>query len=345
MSNPFHNFDWSLKSIAKIFGVFILGSIGVAITVGIIVFALRTVVSPFTTNHYEGYGRGGGYHDMAMNEAAFATKSLSGYSNIMPPIPGDDGEIIDTDAEDYEVRNYYASYKTADKTETCATIAGLKSREEIVFESANESEYYCNYRFEVENKYVDEVLQILEGLDPEDLNENVHTIQRSVQGTSDRLKILQQKLEQTEKTLAEAQTSYEELMNLATKSRDVENLTQLITLKIEAIEQLAQTKISINEEMERVQRNREDQLRRIAYTEFNVNVYEERFVDWRQIINDWKQEIRNFVDNLNDLTQFASVRLVSFLLYAAAALLYIAIAFGFLKLLWIIGKRVWKLGQ
>ena len=138
-------------------------------------------------------------------------------------------------AEDYEVHSYRANYKTVDKTEICGRVIALKSRREIVFESSNESDRSCNYRFTVENKFVPEVLEILKNLKPEDLSSSIYTIQRSVEGTTDRLKILEQKLVQTEKTLAEAQTAYEELMGLATRSRDVENLTQLITLKIDAI--------------------------------------------------------------------------------------------------------------
>jgi hypothetical protein len=339
MPNPFHDFDWSFKSISKIFGVFIIGVVGLAIVAGIVSFAFRTIASPLSNNN-GGYG-GGGIMESRMD---FASSKGMGFSNILPPII-DDGEIVDTDAEDYEVHSYNASYRTSDKTETCGTIAGLKSRKEIVFESSNESDRSCNYRFQVENKNVNEVLKILEDLDPEDLNSSIYTIQRSVERTSDQLTILMQKLEQTEETLSEAQKAYEELMALATRSRDVENLTQLITLKINAIEQLAQKRISTNQQIEQVQRSRAEQLRRIANTEFNVNVYEERFVDWQNIANDWKQEIRNFVDNLNGLTQFVSVKLVSFVLYSAAAMLYIAIAFGFLKVLWIVGKKVWRLGQ
>ncbi|MFH1546046.1 MAG: hypothetical protein ABIE14_01565 [Patescibacteria group bacterium] len=338
MSNPFTHFDWSFRSVGKVFGFFILGVVGLAIVAGILSFSLRTIVSPFTGN--DSYGGGG----MLMNESVSSKSfSLSSSRNIIPPIPG--SEIVDPTAEDYEVHEYSASYRTRDKTEICATILNLKKDREIVFESANESERSCSYSFEAPNERAEEILAILEDLDPEDLNASIYTIQRAVEGTSDQLATLTQKLAQTEATLSEAQIAYEELMELATRSRDVENLTQLITLKIDAIEQLAQKRISINQEIESVQRNRAEQLRRIANTTFRVNVYEERFVDWQQIGNDWKQEIRNFVANLNSLTQFVSVKLVSFALYAAASLLYLAITFGFLKLIWIVGKRVWKLGQ
>ncbi|MFH1375708.1 MAG: hypothetical protein ABIH35_03500 [Patescibacteria group bacterium] len=343
MSNPFHDFDWSLKSLGKVFGAFILGIVGLAIMAGIVSFAFRTIVSPFSGGFSSPRMMMEESADFAMSQGGMAVSSFS--KNIVPPIPGPDGEIIDADAEDYEVHEHNVNYRTRRKDEICSTILALKADEDIVFESANETDRSCYYRFEVPNERADEVLETLADLDPEDIRSNVYTIQRSVEGTTDRLQILQKKLEQTESTLAEAQAAYEELMALATRSRDVENLTELITLKISAIEELAQKQISINEEIERVQQNRSEQLRRIAYTEFSVNVYEERFVDWQQITASWKQEIRNFVDNVNGFTQWVSVRLISFVLYTVAAMAYIAIAFGFLKVLWIIGKKVWKLGS
>lgn len=341
--NLFKNFDWSAKSIAKILGVFVLGIVALALVGAILSFAFRAIVSPLASS----IGRMGGgvNYDYAINEEAGYSGKMalnSSSRNILPPIPADGGEIVDPTAEDYEVKSYSANYQPRDKTEICATILALKVDPEIVFSNSNESDRNCYFSFEVPNARADEIVTILESLDPENLSSNIYTIQKSVEGTSDRLAILTQKLEQTESTLEEAQKAYEDLMELATRSRDVENLTQLITLKIDAIEQLAQTKISTNQQIQQVQNNRAEQLRRIANTSFNVSVYEQKFIDWKNIANDWKNEIRNFVDNLVDLTQFVSLKLVSFVLYAAASLAYLAVAFGFLKILWLVGKKVWK---
>ena len=340
--NLFKNFDWSAKSIAKILGVFVLGVVALGLVAGVVMFAFRTVVSPIASNI--GFGGGAMNYDYAMDEMAYSEKgiSLSSSRNILPPMPDDGGQIVDPTAEDYEVKSYSANYRPSDKTEICATVLDLKADREIIFSNSNESDSNCNFTFEVPNARAEEIVAILESLDPDDLSSNIYTIQKSVEGTSDQLEILTQKLNQTEATLADAQSAYEELMTLATNSRDVENLTQLIRLKIEAIEQLAQSKISINQQIQQVQNSRADQLRRIANTTFNVSVYEQKFIDWKNIANDWKNAIRDFVDNLAGLTQFATVELVSFALKAAAGILYLAIAFGFLKIIWIVGKKVWK---
>ncbi len=333
MANPFHDFDWSLKSIGKILGFLIIGVISLSIVAAILSFSVRTITSPFTGNSVsfeqaDSFRRGG----------AISTKG------ILLPVSGVGG-VVGRDAENFEVQSYFASYRTNDKTKICGRVFELKADLEIIFESANESDRSCNYRFEVPNEQADEVLQILEDLKPEDISKSVYTIQRAVEGVEDRLEVLKKRLQQTEETLLEAQTSYDELTTLAKNRGDVESLTKLIDLKINTIERLAREKLNINEEIEQVQRSRLDLLRQIAYTEFSVNVREERFVDWQQIANDWKQEIRNLVSNINQLTQFVSVKLISFVLYSAASLLYLAIAFGFLKLVWVIGKKVWKLGN
>ncbi len=340
MNNPFHDFDWSLKSVGKIFGFLVIGIIGLSLMAAILSFSVRTIVSPFTG----GNGNYGGYPETAEFSKGMAMDSAMSSRNILPPMPGG-SEIVDLDAEDYEVKNYNANYQPHDKTEVCDKVLSLKADKEIVFSSSNESDRSCNFTFEAPNARVDEIVAILDDLDPEDLSSSIYTIQKSVEGTSDQLDILNQKLSQTESTLEEAQQAYKDLMKLATSSRDVENLTQLITLKIQAIEQLAQSKISINQQIQQVQNSRAEQLRRIANTTFHVSVYEQRFIDWQQIGNDWKQEIRDFVSNFNSLTQFVTVKMVSFVLYAGASLLYLAIAFGFLKLVWLVGKKVWKLGS
>ncbi|MFA5352476.1 MAG: hypothetical protein WC304_04350, partial [Candidatus Gracilibacteria bacterium] len=144
-----------------------------------------------------------------------------------------------------------------------------------------------------------------------------------------------------EATLNNAQTSYEELFQLATKKGDIESLTKLIDLKINMIERLAQEKLSISAEMESVERNRADLLEKLDYNEFRVYVSEERLIDWKNMGDNWKMEIQNFVNNLNSLTQWVSVKFISYTLNSFVALAYLGVGFIFLKGAWILGKKVW----
>lgn len=336
MQNPFHNFDWSFKSIAKVFGFVFGGLVALSLIAVVVTFAFRTIAQPFltgvTTSISPSYKM-----ESAMDSSARGGYAIS--SNITPPLPEENG--IPTDAEDYEVKEYSATYQVNDKTEVCETVATLKADKDIIFSSSNESERSCDFYFKVAKAKTAEVIELLKTLNPDEFSTYAYTIQKSVEGATDQLEILKKKLAQTETTLTDAQTSYEELFQLATKKGDVETLTKLVDLKINTIERLAQEKLSISAEMESVERNRKDLLEKLDYNEFRVNVYEERLVDWQSMRDNWKVEIQNFVNNLNSLTQWVSVKFVSYTLNSFVALAYLGVGFIFLKGAWILGKKVW----
>lgn len=337
MPNPFQNFDWSLRSFAKIGGGLLIGIVALALAAMIITFLLRTVSAPFF----------GSSNAFRLEKSVFSrADSLEfvgrggGVSIGMPPI---EEPVIATDAEDFEVHEYNASFEKHDKTETCETIAALKGTKSVVFENANESKRSCNYRFRVANKRADEILELLKSLDPDTLSSNVYTIQKRVEGIIDQLEVQKKKLAQVEATLADAQNSYTELTALATRKNDIESLIKLIDLKLDTIERLARERIEINNSIVRIERERADQLERLNFTVFSVNVYERPLIDWSEIKDDWQDAIRSFVDDVNEFTQLVSVRLISFVLQAAVALVYLVFVFVFLRVVWILGRKIlWK---
>ena len=345
MSNPFKNFDWSLKSVAKAGGVVLAGVVGLTLVAMLVSFAIQTVASPF---------RSDGYSDMmAFDEAVDfdylydakggATMQASrAFTNNILPIPGPSGGFVDVDAEDYEVQTYTASFRVGNKEKICQEVFILKADKDIVFENANDYERGCNYSFKVVKERTDEILVILEELDPDELSSNTYTIQKAVVGLTDRLDVLGKKLEQIEKTLGEAQGSYDELTKLATRRNDIESLTKLIELKLNTIDRLSRERLSVNEQIASVERDRAEQLERLQYTNFNVSVYEDRIIDWDQLGENWKQELRTLVDDVNKLAQWVSIKLVSFVLQAMVAVLYLSFALVLLKLLWVLGKKLWK---
>ena len=345
MTNPFSHFDWSLKSIGKVLGAVVAAVVGLALVAMIISFAIRTVATPFTRGVYSDMDDFG----MAMDSSIAYQKGIGGggvyeeraFTNNILPIPAPDGGFVDADAEDYEVQSYNAYFEVGNKDKICQAVFALKSDKDIVFENANESDRSCNYTFKVIKERTEEILQIIEDLDPDELSSNTYTIQKTITGLTDYLTVLNQKLESIEETIADAQKSYDELVKLATQKRDTESLTKLIDLKLNTIERLTNERLNINQQIESVERDRAEQVQRLEYTNFNVNVYEEKLIDWKEIGENWKWELRNFIDNVNDVVQWVSIKLVSFVLYAVSSLLYLAIAFGFLKLTWILGKKVW----
>ena len=136
MQNLFKNFDWSVKSIAKIIGMVVLGIIALTVVISLISFSIKTI---FGTASY----KGGGYdYDYAMDEAMEYGKgggiSVQSARMMMPPIP-EPGYTTGDDAEEYEVKEYYGTIKTRKLDDTCAIIADLKVREDVIFESSDKS--------------------------------------------------------------------------------------------------------------------------------------------------------------------------------------------------------------
>ncbi len=326
--NFFQNFDWSTKSIAKVIGVALLGFIGLAVVAMLVSFSIRTIVEPFAGPRY-----GGDYAK---------TSLLDNGIGIPPPLPPFPGGAIDQNAEDYEVQDYSVNYRPNDKTEICTTIAALKSREDVIFENANESNRSCNYTFKVLKEKAAAILTLLEEFNPENTNSNVYTIQRTIEGLTDELDILNQKLTGIETTLAEAQTSYDELTKLATRKQDIESLTKLIELKLNTIERLANERRQIAAQIESYERNKTQQLERIKYTQFSVSVYENRLIDWQQIADSWKSEIQSFFTSINDFFQGVTLLLVIYTLRAVQAIVYIVLAVILLKAVWLMARKVWR---
>ena len=111
--------------------------------------------------------------------------------------------------------------------------------------------------------------------------------------------------------------------------------------KIGIIERLTQERININERLDRLARAKADQLDGLDYTRFNINVYENKFVDGEQLKDSWKQALRDFVANLNQVLQDVTVNLVLLVLLLAQWLLYALIVLFVAKYGWKIGKNIW----
>jgi hypothetical protein len=333
--NLFKNFDWSAKSIAKAAGVILIGFVALALAVSLISFSIRTIFQPYSDGYDYGGMGGGGYAEMAYD------KSMTNQLGIIPPEPGPDGEFVDTDAESFEVRDYSVNYQPNSKDKICSTVSALKTDAEIIFENASESDRSCNYRFKVLRAREAEILALLAELDPEDINNNVYTIQRTIQDNESRVEILKKQLAEKEAALNEAQSSYTELQQLATRKQDIENLTKLIDLKINTIDRLAQERIQINQQLDQMASEQARQLERLKYTTFSVSVYEDRIVDFEQIVESWKIELKIFVQTINEVIQAVSITLATYALRAVEALIYLLLAVIFLRVVWALGRRVW----
>lgn len=285
------------------------------------------------------------YDEKAMNSDAGMAVGLSvrnvAPSPIVPPTPGGQA-TVGGDAEEYEAVSYNATVETRRLAEDCGAIAALKSRPEVVFESANETEHSCYYSFKVEKDKAAEVLAVVKGLDPRDLIEGTETLKPLVQDFTSQEDILKKKLAAIDETLVGAMKAYDEITRVATSARDAESLARIVDSKIKLIERLSQERLNVSAQLESLGREKARQLDRLDYTYFRVNVYENKFVDGQAIRDSWKAAVKNAIAEANRSVQDLTVGLVVLLLGLFQGAIYLLLGLVTVKYGWRLAKRIWK---
>lgn len=358
------NFDWSLKSVIK-----------AALALVVVVIALAIVLSVVTSvaKNVFGYGGGYGYDDYDRNEASFVEEFVGGIGGslgfdgaynskttlssrgmvasqdmaiepgFLPPVPYGEGGA---DAEDYERRNYNAHYETRKFEETCTAISDLKPLEYVVFDNSNKSEDWCSYTFRVEVENEDEIIAKLKTLDPREFDINTNTIERSIEYSDSELAMQQRRLESTQETLAQAESSFNSLIARATQEGDTATLSEVINNKISTIERLNQQILNTQERIDRLSKGRGEQVEQIEYAHFNVSISKVTFFDGQQFADEWKQRIQELFYEINATLLALTVGLVAFVLGAIKFVVFGAITVlglvVFAKIIWVIVKRIWK---
>lgn len=293
------------------------------------------------------------YQGMAMDYAGGGVSVMKGETGSMnlslrnvataypSPMPPEAPVTVGDNSEAFEVTEYSATIETRDKNTTCKSVADLKAKDYVIFENASESDKTCNYTFKVKRSNVEEVLAFIKGLDPKDINENTYTIKRQVDDYTGEIDILQKKLASVDETLTKAISSYDEVAEMATKIQNVDTLAKIINNKIDLIERLAQERINVNSQLERIQRAKAEQLDRLEYTYFHVNIYENKFVDGESLKDSWKNAVKEFVRDLNNIAQDLTVNLVTVLLVGLQYLVYLLILVVVAKYFWKMVKYIW----
>lgn len=258
------------------------------------------------------------------------------------PIPPIGGYSTGNTAEEYEVTEYSASIETQDKTATCGKIASLKSYSYVIFESANEYDRGCDYRFKVEHARVAEILSFVKDLDPKDLNENTYTIKNLIDDYTSETEVLEKKRRAIDDTLEEALAAYDEITELATQSGDASSLAKIIDSKVQLIERLTQERININTQLDRLARAKAEQLDRLAYTYFNVSVHEQHYFDGDDLKDSWKASIQATIYEVNIIFQELTFGLIYVIFFAVQWIIYILLAVFVARHVWKWVKRIWK---
>jgi hypothetical protein len=309
---------------------------------GVQLQGVRDIAAPKYASN-SGYGGGAMPTDSAYSYGEKIVSAIMpqvSTRNAAPSLPPS-ADTTGNTAEQFEITAYNASIETQHLDETCGDIQALKAREDVIFENANIKTHDCSFTFKVEHKSAEEILGIIKKLDPKELSENIYTIKSQVDDYTSESEILQKKRASIDETLSSAVNAYDEITRLATATQNADALAKIIDSKIGIIERLTQERIDINDQLDRLSRAKAEQLDGLDYTRFNVNVYENKFVDGQQLKDSWKAAIKDFVGNLNGIVQGITLNLVLLLLLIVQWLLYAVILLFVVKYGWRFGKYLW----
>jgi len=332
--NFLEKYNLNYKKIAAFFGLFILFVIAI-----MFVSFLNQTVTGITSSRdslslNKSYGSGA-YESSPMYDMA------SG-------IDYDDGMMIEESytpgntAEDYEVTEYDTRIETRNLDEDCDKFIYQKDRDDVIFESSSKGENNCSFRFKVEKDSADEIVGLINSLDPKDLNKNIYTIQKQIENYISEEDILLKKLTVIDETLSQAENSYRELAELATDARDASSLASIIEGKIRIIERLSQEKISISSRLDRIAKSKAEAMDRLEYVNFSVYIYENKYIDTDSLKDSWKSYIRSTISDFNEIVQNGSIGLMKFVALVISYMLYFVLLLFVAKLAWLIVKKVWQ---
>ncbi len=260
---------------------------------------------------------------------------------IMPPVPGPT-PAPGIDAESYEVKDYFVSIETGNGERDCGVLKSLKNREDVIFESLNESLYGCNVAFKVKNSEVENVLKFLNELDPREVSENTYTIKREVSQFETQMDILKTKLAALDTALADALKSFSEVELMARRSGDVASLAQVTESKISAIERINISRLEVITELDRLDRAKAETLDRMDYIYFSVNIYENEWVRGSDLKDSWVAATQQLIRDLNGFLQDLSIGFVQFALMVVKYALYASVLYIVARPVIFRVRQAWK---
>ncbi|MBP6859237.1 MAG: hypothetical protein KBC69_01260 [Candidatus Magasanikbacteria bacterium] len=338
--------DIDLKKPLHLFKVAVLGLFGV-VAVVFVLSLINSSVRPFLTPHtgesvssvapsFYGSARMG---EIAMDSSKGMPIADLSYRNTALM---QSQTTIGNTAEDFEVTDYSAVIETGNKAEVCSQIANLKSLKHVIFENAQESDRNCAYTFKVEHVRAGEILAVIKDFDPKDLSENTRTIKSQIDDFTSQTEILEKKRASIDETLKNALTAYDQITALAVKTQDASSLAKIIDSKVQLIERMTQERININQQLDYLARAKTEQMDRLEYTYFSVSVYENKYIDGKNLKDSWQAAVKNFVFTINRALQDASINLIGLLFTLIPYFIYALIVLFAAKYGWRLVVYIWK---
>ncbi len=266
------------------------------------------------------------------------TKMITPEIGIMPIPPL---EPASKNAEDYETREYSATFEKSNMDKTCKKFEDLKPLDYVVFENASKNDTYCSYRFKVELEHEKEIISLIESLSPKDFNANTFTIERNITNNENEIKILKKKLEMLDALLENAQAKYSALRNTG----DATALVQAINNEINLIERITNQKLNVQAQIDRLTNSTGVQKERIDYSQFNITINQRKVIDFASIGENWRYAFEKFIIEVNLAMQDLTIGLFMFIFTLFKFVLYIAISVLVFaissRILWRWIRKIW----
>ncbi len=342
--NFLHKDNLKLPVMLKIGGLTILGIVIIAFAITLLGSSFKSIMGT-KRGINESYSLGQPAYDMVKMESAGSAMGLSVRNVVSSPspiLPPNTEVTSGDDAEEFEVTEYNTTIETRNLDKSCLNISDLKSKDYVIFENSSEYDHGCDYVFKVKKDNVEEILDIIKEMNPKDLQENTYTIKKLVEDFTSRIEILEKKLASVDETLDKAVRAYDEVTVLATRIQDVETLTKIINSKVDIIERLTQERININSQLEQISRSKAEQLDRLEYTYFRVNIWENKFIDGENLKDSWKMAVKSFVRDTNQVFQDITINLLVSLFLLLQYIIYLFILLIVAKYGWKLVKYIWR---
>tara|TARA_B100000508_G_scaffold140815_1_gene143609 strand:- start:6549 stop:7562 length:1014 start_codon:yes stop_codon:yes gene_type:complete len=326
---------------AKFIGIGILGIVFVLIFVSVILASLNSARSHSSSLSKQGSVAmfAPNMPSMGMNADSVAMERGMADS-LYYPTPQPAGGYSNLEA--YETASYNVTAKTRQFDNFCATLGSLKARADVDFKNLNSSTNYCNATFYTDEENAPSVLATLQQHAGVEVTHNVTSVTRHRQQIQSQTDIIRQQLASVSKSLAIAETEFDEIAAFAREQNDAETLSGAIREKLNLVDTLTQRKISLTSQLDSIYQQAADLEERMNVVEFHVSASRLTPIIAGESERKWEQAWDELSDTLTDTLIGPTAFFGVFLLWVVRVTIYILVLLLVLRGLWKFVQFVWK---
>ena len=337
------SFDGSFKSYAKIIGLIFVFLLIILMLVSFSSFFIRSISSIGSYNNYKGMGHDKGFSEMDnfRGRGGMESKQLMN-SSISPIMPPRDEIISGNDLEDFEIKRNNTTIKEANIESTCKDFMNLKSKKEIIFERSSQNTNNCSFSFKTPKEKETEITDMIKNYNIENSNTSIQTIKASSDNKRNELDELNKKIDSDAKLSQKTVNNYDEILEMAKKEMNIETIAKVTQDKLNFITKMHKEKMNLIRNIDRLTRQKNDQSDNLRYSYFSIYVYKDKIIDLDLIKSEWRNEIKTFINDINQFLQDISLNFMIFLLKLIQVALYAFSSVFALKISWKVVYFIWK---